>query len=593
MKYCETCHTTYPSDFSICPKDRGALRSVSDLAPGMTVRDRYIILEKIGSGGMGTVYKARHRVFGELRALKLISATLVAEPLFLERFETEAKIARRLQHPNAVRVDDIDRTEDGRPFLVMEYVEGPSLRDVLERETFAGKPAPLPLARVLRIGREVAAALAAAHQLGIVHRDIKPENILAIRTPDGAETVKVFDFGIAKIRPGYHTSVGGAGGVGSTPTVAGTVLGTPQYMSPEQAEGLPGDSIDGRADLYSLGVVLYEAMTGSLPFQAETMQQWIRHHLGTVPVAPDRERPDLGIPPAVGALVMKALEKRREDRFADAEEMMAALDAAAVAAAEAAASADSTADVTPLAVTVIHTPPSSSPSTTPPPSTPPPMTWKSAEHEYAVRDFPSPESAMEFVAQEPIAQTVPGRSPTPIPPKEAATPAPKPRSKFMVMVAVLLLAALGVGGAMLWRARDQQPVGPRASVQFRLVAGPWTKYLTPAQTFPNRFQLKGTNPAQMFVLEPEAIVDEKAIQQASVTEENGRPALLFTLTPAGGEKMRKATSDNIGTQMGIVAGGELLQVAIIQSTISDQLVLTGNLTAEELKALADRINGTR
>jgi len=564
MKYCETCHTTYPSDFSICPKDRGALRSISDLAPGMTVRDRYIILEKIGSGGMGTVYKARHRVFGELRALKLISAALVAEPLFLERFETEAKIARRLQHPNAVRVDDIDRTEDGRPFLVMEFVEGRSLRDVLEQDGPASTGGALPLARVLRIGREVAAALAAAHRLGIVHRDIKPENILAIRTPEGTETVKVFDFGIAKVRPGYNTSAG------STPTVAGTVLGTPQYMSPEQAEGSPGDSIDGRADLYSLGVVLYEAMTGRLPFQAETMQQWIRHHSGTVPRAPHDMRPDLGIPPAVSAIVMKALEKRREDRFADAEAMMAAIEMAeASLVAEAPAPAPMR-TLTP-AVTVIRTP----------------SPLKREE----------PESFSQAVVEpEPVARTIVGDRRTPaaeIPESPAPVPPPaarKPRSKMRLVVALLVIAVVGVAGYLLLRPAHKVP-GPRASVQFRLVN---VSGMSAAELAGNSFPLKGTNPAQMYALEPQVILDEKDIQRAdSLLDVNNRPGLQFTLTPAGGAKLRKASSENIGRQLAIVIGGELVKVATIQSEISDTFVLTGDFKTEELQALADRINGTR
>lgn len=315
MKYCDTCHSAYPDDFTICPRDQGALRQAADLVPGMIIRGKYEVLSKVGSGGMASVYKARHVAFGEVVALKLVGTRLSGDADFLKRFRNEAVITRRLQHPNAVRVEDLDSTEDGRPFIVMEYVDGRSLRELVRSD------GPQPLARAVTVARQVCSALAAAHALGITHRDIKPDNILLGRGPDGAEHVKVLDFGIAKVREASEGA-----GEGYTPTRTGMIVGTPQYISPEQAMGKRGDEVDGRADLYSLGVVLYEMVTGRLPFQSDTAMGMLLHHLQTAPTPPDLARPDLDIPAPLTDVLMRALQKDRDQRFASAEEMLAALE---------------------------------------------------------------------------------------------------------------------------------------------------------------------------------------------------------------------------------------------------------------------------
>lgn len=316
MKYCDTCRSAYPNDFNTCPRDQAALRATADLVPGMVVRGKYEVLEKIGAGGMAAVYRARHLAFGEIRALKVVAAKLCDDEGFLKRFRTEAVVTRRLQHPNAVRVDDLDVTEDGRPFIVMEHVEGRNLREVIREE------GAFDVARAAAIGRQVASALAAAHALGITHRDIKPDNILLTVGPDGQAQAKVLDFGIAKVREGSFDV-----GPGYTPTETGMVVGTPQYVSPEQAMGKRGDQLDGRSDLYSLGVTLYEMITGRLPFESTTPMEMILHHVQTPPPPPQKVRPDLGLPPAVGALLMRALQKDPGRRFRTAEEMEAALEA--------------------------------------------------------------------------------------------------------------------------------------------------------------------------------------------------------------------------------------------------------------------------
>jgi serine/threonine protein kinase len=318
VKYCDNCHSAYPDDFTICPRDQGALRHASDLVPGMIIRGKYEILEKIGTGGMASVYRARHLAFGEICAIKLVGPKLAHDADFLKRFRTEAVVTRKLQHPNAVRVEDLDTTEDGRPFIIMEFVEGRSLREVIRAE------GALPLPRAVAIARQACAALAAAHSIGITHRDIKPDNILLARAPNGQDFVKVLDFGIAKVKEGAIDT-----GEGYTPTQTGMVMGTPQYISPEQAMGKRGAEVDGRSDLYSLGVVLYEMVTGRLPFSSDTAMGMILHHLQTTPTPPQIARTDLSIPAPLSDLLMKALQKERDRRFASAAEMLAALDAVA------------------------------------------------------------------------------------------------------------------------------------------------------------------------------------------------------------------------------------------------------------------------
>ena len=311
MKYCATCKTVYPADFQCCPKDGSALSSSSELLPGMVIRDKYQILQQIGAGGMATVYQVRHLAFNEIKAIKLINSQLADGDQFSKRLRSEAVIARKLQHPNAVHVEDLDRTEDGRPFIVMEYVEGQNLRAVIRQN------GPLPTLRALRIAAQVASALAAAHKLGIIHRDIKPDNIHLISQPDGTDFVKVLDFGIAKFTQDMSSSAPRTG--------SGLVVGTPQYVSPEQAMGRHGGELDGRSDLYTLGIVLYEMLTGRLPFDSDTPVGLLVHHLHTAPVPPDELRPDLAIPHAVSEVLMKALEKNPEQRFRNADEMLIAI----------------------------------------------------------------------------------------------------------------------------------------------------------------------------------------------------------------------------------------------------------------------------
>jgi len=255
----------------------------------------------------------------------VMSPELANDANFLRRFEREAVVARKLQHPNAVRVEDIDEAEDGRPFIVMEYIEGRSLADVIDQD------APMAVSRVCSIVKQAAAALDAAHALGLVHRDIKPSNIALVSAtdPTGArlEQVKVLDFGIAKV-VGAGTGEGQPQFTRLTLTGTGMMIGTPAYMSPEQAKGLRGDQIDGRSDLYSLGIVMYEMLTGDLPFKAATTVEQLAAHINTPP-RPIREvRPDLEVPARVSEALMRCLEKDPALRPASGQALIQELESA-------------------------------------------------------------------------------------------------------------------------------------------------------------------------------------------------------------------------------------------------------------------------
>jgi TPR repeat protein/serine/threonine protein kinase len=313
MKFCPVCKNTYPGDYQVCPRDQAVLTSPGfEIVAGTILREKYEVLGEVGIGGMATVYKVRHKAFHEIVAVKVVHGHLLNDEGFLKRFRNEAVVARQLKHPNAVRIDDFDSTEDGRPFIVMEFVDGRSLYELR-----SAAPNPWPVERCLDIAAQAASALSAAHTLGIVHRDIKPANIVLVREGNDSLQVKILDFGIAKV-----SSVENFAGMTSVRTQPSLLIGTPEYMSPEQASGHLESSIDGRSDLYSLGLVLYEMLTGAHPFRADTPMGMLMQQLNTLPAPPESI---CAVPPAVSALVLKALKKDPRDRFQSAIEMLAAL----------------------------------------------------------------------------------------------------------------------------------------------------------------------------------------------------------------------------------------------------------------------------
>jgi len=313
MKTCRICQRSYSNNFANCPQDGAPLFESEDWAEGTVVRGKYKIMQKVGQGAMGAVYKALHMHFQEMRALKVISAKLSSDKTFVKRFEQEAILARRLQHPNAVRVDDIDETEDGQPFIVMEYIEGRSLRKVIAAE------GPMAPRRASSIIRQVASALDAAHRLRIVHRDIKPENIVLIHSQT-QDLAKVLDFGIAKLKEGI------SGTTATSVTDTGMVVGTPPYMSPEQAMASPGNELDGRSDIYSLGVVMYQMLTDDLPIKGDTPLQIVLGHIQTPPIPIEETRAGARVPRPLADLVMRCLEKDPNDRPLDGQSIIVELE---------------------------------------------------------------------------------------------------------------------------------------------------------------------------------------------------------------------------------------------------------------------------
>jgi serine/threonine protein kinase len=277
------------------------------------VRD-YRILRLLGKGGMGEVYLAEQlRVGRRLVALKVLSDSCAARPEMAQRFENEASSAGRINHRNVVTVYESRVTEDGQMYVAMEFVEGKSLTEVLKE---AGA---LSLDKVIEITKQICAGLAAAHKLGIVHRDIKPDNIM-LAEEDGKEVVKLLDFGIARLSE-TDSSLG--------KTRAGVIMGTPTYMSPEQAMGKTADNIDARSDIYSVGMVIHQMLTGHVAFKAPTPMEIMRKHISEVPLPLKHWRDDLQIPDAVERVVLKALEKNRDKRQQSIGELAQELEAAA------------------------------------------------------------------------------------------------------------------------------------------------------------------------------------------------------------------------------------------------------------------------
>ncbi|MFT5356107.1 MAG: tRNA A-37 threonylcarbamoyl transferase component Bud32 [Polyangiales bacterium] len=283
-----------------------ARENVADPLVGRVVADRYRIMELIGRGGMGVVYKVEHVHINKFMAMKLLHGELARDRNTIKRFQREADAASRLNHPNTVQVFDFGRSE-GMMYLVMEYLEGEDFGDVIRG---AGK---LEFERVARIAAQVCSSVAEAHGHGIVHRDIKPENIMIVPRVDGeGEIAKVLDFGLAKLRDhGGNNSV----------TRAGAIVGTPYYMPPEQ---IRGEEVDARGDIYALGAVIYKACTGVPPFVSSTPMGVLTKHLTEELVLPST-RSGLRLPIAVDRIVGRAMEKDPADRFQSCDEMRGAL----------------------------------------------------------------------------------------------------------------------------------------------------------------------------------------------------------------------------------------------------------------------------
>ena len=295
--------------------DGGAPPSAVGSQPGMrvdayigqTLEGRYYVESLLGEGGMGVVYLARHTVIDKRVAIKILRSDLATDQEMTERFMNEARSASSIGNPHIVDISDFGRLADGSAYFVMEYLDGVSLAKLMDDER------AVPVPRLIHISKQIARGLAAAHARGIVHRDLKPDNVMLVPRGEDRDFVKILDFGIAKV-----------GGEAGRLTRAGSVFGTPHYMSPEQAAGVP---VDMRTDIYALGVILYEMASGKVPFDADNFMGILTQHMYRAPapiraIVPQAQE----VPPGLEAVVLKALSKKVDLRYQTMEEVVADLD---------------------------------------------------------------------------------------------------------------------------------------------------------------------------------------------------------------------------------------------------------------------------
>jgi serine/threonine-protein kinase len=283
---------------------------------GRRVAGKFVVEKFLGGGAMGAVYRARDTSLERKVALKVMHPAVAIDPNFVGRFHREARAASRLDHPNSMRVIEFGEEPDGLLYIAMEYLEGRDLYKVIHEDW------PLSDARIADVMMKALAALMMAHEMGVIHRDLKPENIMVLNRKDdeGQDIIKVCDFGIAKITETDDAPDNAPKTVGAKLTTAGLVVGTPEYMSPEQARG---EKLDARSDLYSMGIILYQLLTGRTPFLADTALAVVLKHISDAPEPPQRIYP--GVHRGLEAICLRALAKTKEDRFQSARDMRTAI----------------------------------------------------------------------------------------------------------------------------------------------------------------------------------------------------------------------------------------------------------------------------
>ena len=339
MRFCERCKAAFQSR-STCPRDRVPTRAdIGDPLLGAVIGDRYRILDRVAAGGMGQVYRASHVRIASLFAVKVLYGDLAFDGGMRARFQREAEATSLLSHRHIVRVFDFGETPEGLLYLTMEYVDGQSLAGVLARE---GR---LSESRAIQFGRQITRGLAHAHERGIVHRDLKTDNVLVVTEDEDEEVAKILDFGLAQIRSETRL------------TQAGQVFGTPQYMAPEQFFRA---DVDTRADLYALGVMLQELLTGAIPFDAATVADLARLHAQAPPPSLRASAPHVSA--GMEAIVARLLAKSPDDRFPSARALLEALRSLGAPAAQGAPSIATT------PVTTSAPPPAAPPDKAVPPS---------------------------------------------------------------------------------------------------------------------------------------------------------------------------------------------------------------------------------
>jgi len=300
VKRCPACKREFPATEIVCAYDHTILMTVTvDQLLGTTLADKYLVMSEIGRGGMSIVYKGKHTLMDRIVAIKMLQSQLVADPTSTKRFQQEAQAVSCLAHPNVIGVFDFGIAPTGQPYLVMDFLVGESLADIIKRDNH------VPEKRAIGLFMQACDALEHAHKKGVIHRDLKSSNIMIVDAEGKPDTIKVVDFGIAKLMPS-------SGKQAQNLTQTGEIFGSPIYMSPEQCLGQP---LDARSDIYSMGVLMYEALTGYPPLMGHTIVDTMQMHVGTKPVSFVEMRPDLTFTQDLEDVVFKALQKNPDDRF--------------------------------------------------------------------------------------------------------------------------------------------------------------------------------------------------------------------------------------------------------------------------------------
>lgn len=302
VQSCPRCHNRFPDGATFCLFDGATLAALSDGRLGTAIAGRYVLEEVIGEGGMAVVYRARHKLVDSLFAVKVMNPMLARDPVVRERFRREAASAKKIAHPNIIEIFEEGDTGDGTAYLVMEYLTGSSLADIVSK-------GPIPVSRAIPLMIQMARGIARAHDLGVIHRDLKPENIfVTAKTGDQEEGLKLLDFGIALSRQDSRL------------TGTGELFGTPQYMAPERITSIDAGP---SADLYSLGVIFFEMVTGRLPFDAPDIASFFVRHLKEPPLPIRKIAPQ--VPESLAALVEQLLAKEPKQRPVDSHKVTSEL----------------------------------------------------------------------------------------------------------------------------------------------------------------------------------------------------------------------------------------------------------------------------
>lgn len=312
-KVCLECHRQFTGIVKACPHDGSSLVDIfQDPLIGTVLAGKYEIMSVVGTGGMGVVYKGRQHLMDRIVAIKMLRAQHVSDSMSVKRFQQEGKACCLLNHPHVITIYDFGVSPSGQPFMVMDFLQGVALSDIIKQDGQVG------VERSIKILMQACEALDHAHRLGVVHRDLKPSNIMLIDYDGEKDFVKVVDFGVAKINSPNDVEA-------QRLTQVGEVCGSPVYMSPEQCMGY---ELDNRSDIYSMGVVMYETITGKLPLLGKTMVDTMSKHISEPPPPFSEARSDLYIPERLEAVIMKALAKDPQERHQTMDDLAKDLDMA-------------------------------------------------------------------------------------------------------------------------------------------------------------------------------------------------------------------------------------------------------------------------